>query len=208
MKSSQNSSEPTEYTEPQISITITDVLEHLFCPRFTYYLHCLNIPQHEETRYKVLQGRQIHHKKRMTNQQYLRKKIPVTRKEIEIPLASKKHKIHGIIDEILFLKDGTAAPLEYKFAEYKNKIHKTHKYQLTIQAILIQENYNTQVNQGYICYTRSNNLIKEIKITQKNKENAIKIINEILEIVQTGHYPHTKHTTKCTDCCYRNICIQ
>ncbi len=37
-------------------ITPSEVIEHIYCPRFTCFLNCLNIPQHEELRYKVLKG--------------------------------------------------------------------------------------------------------------------------------------------------------
>lgn len=42
------------------SITITHVLEHLFCPRFTYFEHVLAIPERQENRWKVQKGREVH----------------------------------------------------------------------------------------------------------------------------------------------------
>ena len=92
-------------------ITISDVLEYLFCPRFIYYMHCLDIPQHEESRFKVMKGREVHEKKLITNPDYLRKKLGVVKKEMNVFVASKQHHIKGIIDEVLILDDGTAAPL-------------------------------------------------------------------------------------------------
>ena len=189
-------------------INISDVLEYLFCPRFIYYIYCLDIPQHEEKRFKVQKGRKVHETKRINNPEYLRKKLGVVRRETSVFLASKTHHIKGIVDEVLFLEDNTAAPLEYKFAQYKNKIFKTYKHQLALQAMMIQENYNTKVNKGYICYTRSNNLIKQTEIKTSDFEKSTQTIDEILQIIEKGYYPNrTKHKNKCTDCCYRNICI-
>jgi hypothetical protein len=51
----------------------TEIIEYLYCPRFTYFLNCLNISQHEEQRYKVLLGRKLHDKKKKINRDYLRK---------------------------------------------------------------------------------------------------------------------------------------
>ena len=93
-------------------ITISDVLEYLFCPRFIYYMHCLDIPQHEESRFKVMEGREVHEKKLITNPDYLRKKLGVVKKEMNVFVASKQHHIKGIIDEVLILDDGTAAPFD------------------------------------------------------------------------------------------------
>ena len=88
-------------TDSETIITISDVLEYLFCPRFIYYMHCLDIPQHEEKRFKVMKGREVHEKKMITNPEYLRKKLGVVKKEINVFIASKQHHIKGIVDEVL-----------------------------------------------------------------------------------------------------------
>lgn len=195
-------------TDSETIIRISDVLEYLFCSRFIYYMYCLDIPQHEEKRFKVLKGRDVHETKKLTDRDYVRKRLDCIRKESEVFIASKEHHIKGIVDEVLFLEDGTAAPLEYKFAEYKEKVFKTYKFQLVLQALLIRENYNIEVNRAYLCFTRSNSLIKEIEITASDFKKSEKIIQEILDIVQKGLYPKTsKSSSKCVDCCYRNICV-
>lgn len=189
-------------------IRISDVLEYLFCSRFIYYMYCLDIPQYEEKRFKVIKGREVHETRKLTNRDYVRKKLNCTRKESEVFIASKQHHIKGIVDEVLFLEDGTAAPLEYKFAEYKDKIFKTYKFQLVLQALLIRENYNIEVNRAYICFTRSNSLVKEMEISTSDFKKAEKIIEEIIDIIQKGLYPKTTRSSrKCVDCCYRNICV-
>ena len=189
-------------------ITISDVLEYLFCPRFIYYMHCLAIPQHEGSRFKVIKGREVHEEKRITNTEYLRKKLGVVKKEINVFIASKNHHIKGIVDEILFLDDGTAAPFEYKYAEFKDTIFQTYKFQLVLHALMIKENYKTDVKKGFICFTRSNNHIEEIVFTEKDFKKAIEIIDEILEIIDKGFYPgKSKYKNKCIDCCYSNICV-
>lgn len=188
-------------------ITISDVLEYLFCPRFTYFMRCLDIPQHEESRFKVVKGRDVHELKRITNTAYLRKKLGVVGKELNVFIASKQNHIKGIVDEVLFLEDGTAAPFEYKFAEFKDKIFKTYKFQLVLHALMIKENYDVDVKKGFICFTRSNNHIEEVAFKEGDFDKAIEIVDEILEIVDKGFYPsRTKSKNKCFDCCYSNIC--
>lgn len=200
--------EPDSEPDSITIIRISDVLEYLFCPRFIYYMYCLDIPQHEEKRFKVIKGREVHETRKLTNRDYVRKKLNCKRKESEVFVASKQSHIKGIIDEVLFLEDGTAAPLEYKFAEYKDKIFKTYKFQLVLQALLIRENYGIEVNRAYLCFTRSNSLVKEMEITTSDFKKAEKIIEEILDIVQKGLYPKTSRSSrKCVDCCYQNICV-
>ncbi|KAF5423002.1 MAG: CRISPR-associated exonuclease Cas4 [Candidatus Methanomarinus sp.] len=189
-------------------ITISDVLEYLFCPRFIYFIYCLDIPQHEEQRFKVLKGREVHETRRMTNTEYVRKKLNCIKKERNVFIASKDNHIKGIVDEILFLEDGTAAPFEYKYAEYKDKIYKTYKYQLVLHSMMIRENCGIEVNRGYICYIRSNNLVKQIDFKPSDIKKSIEIIETIINIIDKGIYPGTsRNQRKCVDCCYRNICV-
>ncbi|NKQ38917.1 MAG: CRISPR-associated protein Cas4 [Methanosarcinales archaeon] len=189
-------------------IIVTDVMEYLFCPRFIYFMHCLGMQQHEEKRFKVLKGREIHKKKCFTNKEYVRKKIFCSAKESEVFIVSKNNRIKGIVDEVLFMDDGSAAPFEYKFAEYKDKIFRTHKYQLILYGLMISENYGVEVNRGYICYTRSNNLVKQIDFKPSDFKKAIDMIKDVLSIVEKGIYPMIKKSPmKCVDCCYRNVCV-
>ncbi|MFQ5963443.1 MAG: CRISPR-associated protein Cas4 [Candidatus Scalinduaceae bacterium] len=197
-----------------IYVTPSEVIEYLYCPRFIYFMNCLCIPQHEEQRYKVIKGRELHDERKNINKSYLRKKLKCVEKDIDVYMSSDKYHLKGVVDEVLYLEDGTLAPLDYKFAEYRETLFKTHKYQSVLYAILIKENYkkngsdNIEVKKGFVCYTRSKNLIKEIKYSEKDFKMATNAISETLNIIQSGHYPKkTRYLSKCIDCCYRNICV-
>jgi len=194
--------------ENAISITPSEVIEYLFCPRFTYFMNCLNIPQHEERRYKVLKGRELHERRTVINKDYLRQKIGCVKKEILVYLNSDSYHIRGIVDEVLILSDGTMAPLDYKFAEYKDYLYRTHQIQSVLYGILIRENYHCEVKRGYVCYLRSNNFLREINFTSELFEEAEEIVRDILKIIRTSYYPKKgKSQVRCIDCCYRNICV-
>lgn len=191
-----------------IYISASILLEYLFCPRFIYFMNCLCLDQHEDKRYKVLKGREVHEGKERTNVNYLRKRIGCIAKETSVYLSSNKYHIHGEIDEVLTLTDGTMAPLDYKFAEYKDTVFRTHRYQSVFYALLIKENYTKEVKRGFICYVRSSNLLKEIPIREVDFYQIQKMISEILDISQKCYYPKgTMDKVKCIDCCYRNICV-
>lgn len=191
-----------------ISITPSQVLEYLYCPRFIYFMECLKIAQHEEQRFKVQQGRSVHEQKMRTNPGYLRQKIGAINKASAVYLASSRLHVRGVVDEVLELRDGTMAPLEYKFAVYQDYLFKTHKTQLALQALLIQENYARPVTRGFLVYTRSNHLLREIPFQARDFDFARRIVAEVLTIIQTGYYPKaTGSRAKCTDCCYKNICV-
>jgi len=189
------------------SITASDILEYLFCPRFIYFENYLDIPQHEEKRFKVQKGRTIHEDKIQVNPQYLRKKLGCVERKKSVYISSTTKGIRGIVDEILFMNDGTAAPLDYKYAEYKDVTFKNHRYQLTFYSQLIKEHFGVPVNRGFIVYTRSRNKLIEVPINDQMYSELDKIISGLLDIIQKGLYPKpTKYKARCADCCYRNIC--
>ncbi len=191
-----------------IHVTASVLLEYLFCPRFIYFMNCLCIDQNEDKRYKVQKGREVHEGKLRMNMGYLTGKIGCVGKETDVYMASDKYRIHGIVDEVLTLEDGTMAPFDYKYAEYHDKVFKTQRYQSVFYGLLIGENYGKAVNRGYVCYVRSKHLLKEIPIGERDFDELRKMIAEIIDITQKGFYPKgTKSRNSCIDCCYRNICV-
>lgn len=196
-------------TKEQIFLTPSEIIEYLFCPRFIYFIHCLNIPQHEEQRFKVLMGREVHEKKAKLNKDYLRKKINCVKRENLVYLVSERYHLKGEVDEILYLEDNTMAPLDYKFTEYKERLYRTHKIQSTLYALLIMDNYECEVERGFLCYVRSKNLIKEITFKKSDFMKINDIIKEMLLIIQNGYFPKaTPYKLRCIDCCYKNICLK
>src|SRR5438132_8466634 len=94
-------------TEPSaIPLTVTHVLEHLFCPRFTYFEYVLAVPERQERRLLVQKGRQSHEERRHINPTYLRKKLGVVERRFDVPLASARLGVRGSVDEVFTLNDG------------------------------------------------------------------------------------------------------
>ena len=200
--------EPEPVPESEVFVTVSDALEYLFCPRFIFFMHCLGIAQREERRYKVLKGRELHESREKVNRDYIRKRLNCIRKDVSVYLTSRSLHLKGEVDEVLFLEDGTAAPIDYKYAEFKETLYRTHKYQAALYGLLIKEHYGVDVKRGFVCYTRSNHHVEEITFSQKDFERARLMVSEILNIIQKGYYPEgTKQKSRCVDCTYRNICV-
>ena len=189
------------------SITPSQIIEYLFCPRFTYFEYVLRIPQYEERHYKVGKGREIHEQKAKQNMDYLRRKLGVQQKYQNQYLTNSF--LRGEVDEILVLQNGTMAPLDYKFAKYEGKVYQTYLTQLYCYAWLIQDNFGVAVTKGFLVYTRSKNKLIEIAITEKNREQVQKTAESIQTILQKNSFPKaTKSKKRCVSCTYRNICVQ
>lgn len=195
-----------------MTLTPSHIIEYLFCPRFTYFEYVLAIPQYEEKDYKVMRGRHLHDERLERNKDYLRKRLgrpgaPVVGKHTDQYLTNDL--IRGVVDEVLEFGDGTMAPLDYKFAEYKDKVYDTYRTQLYCYAWLIEENFSKPVDRGFIVYTRSNNRVIELPVTGENKADVKRAAEAIFSIIDRNFFPKaTKVKARCVSCTYRNVCIK
>ncbi len=190
-----------------MTLTPSHIIEYLYCNRFTYFEYVLAIPQYEGRHFKVKKGREIHDTKLEQNKEYLRQRIGAVERYNDQYLTNDL--LRGKIDEVLKLKDGTMAPLDYKFAHFDDKIYETYKTQLFCYAWLIEENFGCQVNRGYLVYTRSSNKLVEVSIEASDKQLVRECAREIIRIISQNYFPKaTKYKQRCVDCTYRNICIK
>lgn len=190
-----------------MTLTPSHIIEYLFCPRFTFFEYVLRIPQYEEKNYKVMRGRNLHDQKLEQNKAYLRKRIGATAKYIDQYLSNDW--LRGIVDEVLALSDGSYAPLDYKFARYKDRVFDTYRVQLTCYAILIAENFEKSIFRGFLVYTRSRNKLVELAITEQDIEEVSRAAEAIFMIIDQQKYPRaTRYKKRCLGCTYRNICTK
>ena len=190
------------------SITPSHIIEYLFCPRFTYFEYVLRIPQYEEKNYKVMKGREMHEVKSEQNTAYLRRRIGAVDKRINQYLTNDL--LRGEVDEVLWLSDGTLAPLDYKFARYEGVLYETYKTQLACYAWLIEDNYPPHtVTRGYLVYTRSKNHLLEVPISRADIAAVRDVARAIRDIMEKNRYPKgARNRKRCVHCTYRNICTQ
>ena len=185
----------------------SQIIEYLYCPRYTYFEYVLRIPQQEDKFYKVQRGRELHDKKLEQNKAYLRKKIGVKNKFLDQYLSIDG--LRGKVDEVLELDDGSFAPLDYKFAQWKDKVYETYKQQLYCYAVLIERNFDVKVNKGFLVYTRSKHKLVEVDIKETDKDKIQESMEAMSAIVEKNKFPKpTTYKKRCLNCTYRNICVK
>ena len=188
-----------------MTLTPSHIIEYLYCSRFTFYEYVLTIPQNEEKDYKVMRGRELHDRKLEENKDYLRRRIGAVGKHLDQYLTNDL--LRGRVDEVLELADGTLAPLDYKFAEWKDRVYDTYQTQLYCYAWLIEENMGKPVNKGYLVYTRTKNKLVEVEISEASKTAVKSAAQAVFDIIDTNRFPKaTKVKRRCEHCTYRNIC--
>lgn len=189
------------------SLTPSHIIQHLYCPRFTFFEYVLGIPQYEEKHYKVMRGRNMHEIKLVQNKDYLRKRVGAVNKHLDQYLTNTF--LRGRVDEVVELTDGTLAPLDYKFAIYEDLVYLTYKTQLHCYAVLIEDNFEKAVKKGFLVYVRSKNKLIALDISDKDKKLIRESIKNIQYIIQENQYPRaTKHKARCVGCTYSNICVK
>jgi CRISPR-associated exonuclease Cas4 len=194
------------FDEYEEYVTPSEIIEFMYCMRFTYFMKCLGIRQYEENRFKVIKGRNVHIDKSTQNVSYVRKRINGEAKYSNVYLISKNLGLKGIVDEIYLLKEGSLAPLDYKYAEYDEKDFLTYKSQMALYSLMVEDIYGYEVKKMFLVYCRSNNLVKELDFDKDTKEETLKAVKQYKKVL-TGYYPKaTRYKARCVDCCYRNIC--
>lgn len=189
-------------------ITPSELIELSYCPRFIYFMHCLDISQKEENRYLVQLGLETHRKRASSNKNHLSKKLNVVDKKIDVDVQSNEYMLKGKIDELLFINDGKeACILDYKNSVYKDTVYDTLKSQMAAYTIMAKETYNIEVDTAYIVFLQNRKTV-EVNITNKDVSNIKELITMYTKILY-GYYPKpTNVKSICIDCCYKNICIK
>lgn len=184
-------------------LTVTNVVEHAFCARFTYFELVLGIKQGEGRRGTVIAGRTFHRHHSNRNKSYQIRKLQGN-KLTELVFKSKAHNISGKIDEAIELSDEIVL-IERKYSDYAF-IGSTLKTQMGLLAILVEENMKKKVRHGIVIFNKSTRIEIPFRITNKIKESALLELEKTRNVIETGFIPPSLLDNRCLNCCYRKIC--
>lgn len=186
-----------------MSLSVTNVVEHAFCPRFTYFQLVLGIKQREEKRGSVVAGRALHQRHSATNRNYLIAGVR-GRKFVEAYLYSAVFQLSGKIDEAIETMDEIII-IERKYSDYVY-IGKTLKTQLGLLALLAEEKFAKKVKRAIVIFQKKRRVKVLVKITEKTKRFALKMFQQTRSVIETGIMPSSRRDNRCINCCYRKLC--
>lgn len=184
-------------------ITVTDVVENAFCPKFTYYSLVLGLRQYEEKRGTVMAGRSLHTRSEKGNPTYV-PKMARGKKLIALLLYSPRLGLSGKIDEA-YETGSEIVLVERKYTDF-TVITDTLKTQVGLLSMLLVENRNKPVTRAFVVFQKSKRVVKEIKLTQELKDFALQKLESVKKIIASGISPDAKYDHKCLDCTYRKVC--
>ena len=186
------------------NLSAKDFLNYAYCPRIVYFMHVLKIPQ--ETTKKEFKGREKYDEfKSKSKRTKIVKEFPKFKKIYNTRLESKEHGFQTLTDCIIFDDSKKEAyPIQAKYSFKPRKVYIGQKFQLMLEALLIEEVFNIKVPFGFIKYLRTGDLVK---IPLSNKEDILLTAREIRNIIKNEWIPErTSYIKRCTDCCYKKLC--
>lgn len=183
-------------------LTSADFINYNYCPRIIYFIHVLKQPQTKSPKQKKGMEKDFSFKKTKRTKIIKKYQVPLVKK-YNVLLESKEFVTK--VDCIAIDKENNLAfPIQAKYSYEPRKVYRTQKFQLMLEAHLIEQLFNFKVPCGYIKYIKSNTLRK---VWLENKEQLLTIANEIRSIIVNEKFPEaTKYKKRCIDCCYRRMC--
>ena len=125
----------------------------------------------------------------------------------EKSIESEKLQLKGIIDRIEVYGGSSYIPIELKTGKMpKEGVWPGHRIQIAAYAMLIEENFSTNVKEGFIRYLDTNET-RQIAINPFMKEEIIALTKEIQNLLKNQEIPnYCENKNKCVNCGLRNTC--
>lgn len=192
--------------EPEVSVG--DIKQFLYCPRVVYYIHVMKAPRPKDVKLDAGKNMHIHSIKlegRRKGALFYSEELEEAQKQYKVKLYSERLGLNGLLD-CLIITEKERIPVEYKLSGYSKDPHRSHKYQLTGYALLIEDTWNCIVRRGFLYYADVREVV-EVKLTQRMKDSVRMVLKEIRRILSREYLPEpTRIRGRCIDCEYKSYC--
>jgi len=194
-------------------VSVTDVKHYLYCPRIVYFervLHAKPMLGSQQEESKELHEEYVKKELKRKDAIYYSPEFIGAEKLLFTSLSSSLLELRGDLDCIIKTEKGEYIPVDYKnMQSNRGRVWMDHKYQLVAYALLIEEEFGTQVRRGFVSYLPEK-LILELEITPTMKTHVKRVIGHVKRIVREEKLPPirvAKH--KCTGGCgYKHLCYE
>lgn len=170
---------------------MSDIRQYLYCPRIIYWRRVLRVGGAETPlmrRGKERQDRAVREAIRL---------VPLRgcRVERDVILKSERLGLWGRLDGLLHCGE-RAYPLEVKFASPA----RSHRIQLAAYAMLIEENFDVEVREGFLYYPGGLGLVR-VDSLRKLRREVMRALEGIRRILEEEYMPPpTPNKGKCAVC--------
>jgi CRISPR-associated exonuclease Cas4 len=186
-----------------IYLRVSDVKQFLYCPRVVYYTYLMPVTKRPTT--KMAQGKveELNLDRLETRRKLRRYGLAEGKRLFHQHLSSPRLMLSGKLD-LLIVCDNHYYPVDIKFTSGRPR--RNHIFQVAAYALLVEENYQTEVENGFLYLTPSAQIVK-IETNPSLKEEVIGLLSEIRRMLAGERMPEIPASRgKCVDCEYQNYC--
>ena len=184
-------------------LTVTDVVEYAFCPKFTYFINVLGLEQFEQKRGTVTAGRKLHDKHERDNLRYVPQEFS-GKKIVARKFFSAKYGLSGKIDEAIEMKNEIVL-IERKYSD-NHKIYPALRVQLGLLSILIEENLHKHVQKAIVVFSKTKRKVIHVKIDDMMKKDSLDMLESVKTVIKNETMPESDFDNRCLNCCFRRVC--
>jgi CRISPR-associated exonuclease Cas4 len=186
-------------------LAVSDLLNHRFCPRITWFAYVLGIKQRGTI--KTEHGRDQHERwvGRERNRWREGARVQARHKLVSVEVVSESLLLRGRVDALLD-EDGAPAPYEVKATAPPSTPWPGQVLQLAAYATLLEERFGRRVERAYLHYLAGDE-VREQQIGDQEKRSVVEVLEDIQEVVTSEEMPPRAPPSHCRDCVYRKICV-
>jgi CRISPR-associated exonuclease Cas4 len=189
---------------PALPLAVSDVRQHVYCPRIPYFRLGLRLP-HRPVTYKMAEGIAQHQRTESLEHRRGLRAYGLSDGErlFDVPLHSDRLGLGGRLD-MLIRRAWEAVPVEFK--NTRASLGLNHKYQLTAYALLVEETFGLPVRRAFV-YFIPLKLAREVAITPAMRAYTRRVLGEIRRNVAEERMPNgTRVLGRCRECEFLAYC--
>ncbi len=190
-------------TAELIPLRVNDLKQYEYCPRIVFYNTVM--PLDRKVTFKMQRGTEAEFQldaleKRRSLRRY---KLSEGERRFHVWLHSERLGLSGKMDLLIASQQGYF-PVDFKYT--RGRPHRNHISQLAGYSVLVEEQYRTEVETGFIYLAPVGELVA-IKITRELKQEVSERLATIREMVREELLPPpTPVRARCAECEFRNYC--
>jgi CRISPR-associated exonuclease Cas4 len=190
-------------TAELIPLRVNDLKQYEYCPRIVFYNTVM--PLDRKVTFKMQRGTEAEFhldalEKRRSLRRYM---LSEGERRFHVWLHSERLGLSGKMDLLIVSQQGYF-PVDFKYT--RGRPHRNHISQLAGYSVLVEEQFQTEVETGFIYLAPVGELVA-IKITKELKEEVADRLATIREMVREELLPPpTPVRARCAECEFRNYC--
>lgn len=186
-------------------LAVSDLLNHLYCGRITWFAYVLGVRQRGTIKTEHGRGE---HERWLEREERRRREgagVRTRRKLVSVDITSERLMLRGRMDALID-ESGSPAPYEVKATVAPLRPWPGQVLQLAAYALLLEERYGRRVERGYLHYLEGD-VVREVPIGEEQRAAVLRVLAEIQEVVTLEAIPPRAPWSRCRDCVYRKVCV-